>query len=449
MADLQQSGTVSTKQKRIADIARRYPDESLHSLAHHMDLAWMQEAYRRTRKGGAAGVDGQTARDYEQGHEARLADLLGRLKNGDAYTAPPVRRVYIPKADGKKRPLGIPTFEDKVAQRAVVMALEPIYEQEFYDCSYGFRPRRSAHHAVDALREELMEMRGGWVLEADIQGFFDNVDHKQLQRIVGERVSDGVITRLIGKWLKAGVMEEGRVTRPEAGTPQGGVISPLLANIYLHKVLDDWFHTEVLHRLKGHAALIRYADDFVIAFERKADAQRVRKVLEKRFARFGLNLHPDKTKLVRFERPPRRKTPKELGGQRPDTFNLLGFTFYWGKSQRGNWVILRKTAKKQMRRTVQTYEEWARHARHLPHHVQHDELSQKLAGHYQYFGIRGNSRGIWAIYEAAKRVWRKWLTRRCQGRHMTWERFNHWLERFPLPQPRVQMPQHTLQARLF
>jgi RNA-directed DNA polymerase len=400
---------------------------------------WMMEAWRQTRKDGAAGVDGQTASDYRQNLRANLESLLDRAKKGDPYRAPPVRRVYIPKTDGRMRPLGIPTLEDKILQRAVVMLLEPVYEQEFYEGSYGFRPGRSAHDALEALREELMEMGGGWVLEADIKSFFDMVDHTLLQEIVRKRVSDGVITRLIGKWLRAGVMEEGKLHRPEAGTPQGGVISPLLANIYLHEVLDQWFEREVKPRLAGHAALIRYADDFVIVFEQEEDARRVNDVLPRRFERYGLALHPEKTRLIRFERPPRGSNPRREReqGRRPETFDLLGFTHYWAKSLKGNWVILRKTSQKRIRRTLEAFEDWARGARHLPPVEQHRQLSQKLKGHYQYFGLQGNSRSLWAVLEGAKRIWRKWLSRRSQQRAMTWERFARWLKRFPLPQPRI------------
>ncbi|WP_395857393.1 group II intron reverse transcriptase/maturase [Cystobacter fuscus] len=295
------------------------------TLAHHIDLEWLQEAYRRTRKDGAVGVDGQTAKQYAQALEANLQSLLNRAKSGD-YRAPSVRRVHIPKGDGKStRPLGIPTFEDKVLQRAVAMVLEAIYEQDFLPCSYGFRPGRSAHQALQRLWEVLTEMKGGWVLEVDIRKFFDTLDHGQLQQLIQRRVRDGVLLRLIGKWLKAGILEEGNVTYPDEGTPQGGVISPVLANIYLHEVLDVWFEQEVKPRMKGRAELVRYADDFVICFEREADARRVMEVLPKRMERYGLTLHPEKTRLLEF-RPPR---PEDRGHGGPESFDLLGFRHYW------------------------------------------------------------------------------------------------------------------------
>jgi group II intron reverse transcriptase/maturase len=302
MTDTSGPETISARRERIAELARQMPEAQLYSLSRHMDQEWMREAYRLTRKDGAVGIDGQTARDYASDLDARLADLLDRAKAG-TYFAPPVRRVWIPKGDGRERPIGIPTFEDKVLQRAVAMVLESVYEQDFLPVSYGFRPGRSAHEALEDLRNGIMATWGGWVLEADIQGFFDHLDHHVLMDIVRQRVTDGVIGRLIRKWLHAGVMEDGALRRPEAGTPQGGVISPILANIYLHEVLDTWFVGEVLPRLRGQARLVRYADDFVVVFEVEQDARRVMEVLPKRMARYGLTLHPDKTRLVPFLLP--------------------------------------------------------------------------------------------------------------------------------------------------
>jgi group II intron reverse transcriptase/maturase len=288
MGETSSSQTVSTKLERIANLAKQVP-APLTTLAHHIDIEWLREAHRRTRKDGARGVDGQSAEEYERDLEGNLAALLGRVKAG-TYRAPPVRRVYIPKSDGQQRPLGIPTYEDKVLQRAVAMMLEAVYEQEFLDCSYGFRPGRSAHQALGALRDTVMEMKGAWVLEVDVQKYFDTIDHEQLRNVLHRRIGDGAIQRLIGKWLNAGVMEEGEHRRTESGTPQGGVISPMLANIFLHDVLDTWFERDVKPRLGGRAKLVRFADDFVIAFEREEDAHRVKEVLPKRFGKFGLTL---------------------------------------------------------------------------------------------------------------------------------------------------------------
>jgi RNA-directed DNA polymerase len=335
MEETPSSPTVSTKLERIATMAKTMRGVALTTLAHHIDVDWLREAYRRTRKDGARGVDGRSATEYEQRLEENLQSLLERVKSG-TYRAPPVRRVHIPKGDGlQTRPVGIPTFEDKVLQRAVAMVLEAVYEQEFHDFSYGFRPRRSAHDACEALQSATVKMAGGWVLEVDIKKFFDTLDHEHLRTIVGQRVRDGAILRLIGKWLNAGVMEGAQLSYPEAGTPQGGVISPILANIYLHEVLDEWFVREVQPRLKGRSVLVRYADDFVFVFARKEDAERVLAVLPKRFGKYGLTLHPDKTRLVPFRRPDR--DDGNDGGH--GTFDLLGFTHHWGLSRNGKWVV--------------------------------------------------------------------------------------------------------------
>jgi len=294
MAGTQRPEPVSTKQRQIAELARQSPQRGFTSLNHYLDIPWLIEAYHRTRRDGAPGVDGQTGADYGANLWENLQSLLGRAKSG-TYRAPPVRRVHIPKGPGsaETRPLGIPTFEDKVLQRAAVLALEPIYEQDFLDCSYGFRPGRSAHTAVESLWKQVMDLGGCWVLEVDIRKFFDTLDRAHLRQLLRQRVRDGVLLRLIDKWLKAGVLEEGELTHPEVGTPQGGVISPLLANVYLHYVLDAWFEREVKPRLKGRAFLVRYADDFVLGFACEGDARRVLEVLPKRLGKYGLHTHPD------------------------------------------------------------------------------------------------------------------------------------------------------------
>lgn len=303
MAKALNFNTVSTKQRRIATLARQSPQMGFTSLNHHVDLEWLYQAYQQTRKDGAAGVDGQTATDYGLDLEKNLQSLLNRAKSG-TYRAPPVRRVHIPKGTGNDtRPLGIPTFEDKVLQRAVVMLLEPIYEQDFRDCSYGFRPGRSAHQALDALWQQTMRIGGGWILEVDIRKYFDKLDHAHLRSFLQHRVRDGVVLQLIGKWLRAGVLEEGALSYPESGSPQGGVVSPIVANVYLHDVLDTWFATEVQPRMIGRTFLIRYADDFVMGFSHEEDARRVMDVRPKRFGKYGLTLHPAKTRLVPFRRP--------------------------------------------------------------------------------------------------------------------------------------------------
>jgi len=433
MGETPSSPTVLTKLDRIAAMARSLPGVAFTTLAHHIDVSWLREAYRRTRKGGATGIDGQSAEKYEQHLEENLRSLLDRVKAGK-YQAPAVRRVHIPKGDGSEtRPIGIPTFEDKVLQRAVAMLLEAIYEQSFHDFSYGFRPRRSAHDACEALQSATVKMAGGWVLEVDIKKFFDTLDHEHLRSIIGQRVRDGAILRLIGKWLNAGVMEGSTLFHPEAGTPQGGVISPLLANIYLHEVLDEWFVRDVQPRLKGRSMLVRYADDFVFVFARKDDAERVLDVLPKRFGKYGLTLHPDKTRLVPFRRPDRH----DGGDNGPGTFDLLGFTHHWGLSRNGKWVVKKRTAKDRFSRALRRIVEWCREHRHVDVEVQHRVLGQKLRGHYAYYGVTGNSRALSRLWHETTKTWRKWLSRRSQRGFLNWQKMLRLLERFPLPRPRI------------
>ena len=311
-----------TKQQWIAEQAREHPDRVFTSLHHLIDIDWVSEAYRRTRKDGATGIDGVTAADYAKDLEANLESLLSRIKSG-SYRAPPVRRHYIPKADGTKRPLGIPTFEDKVAQRAILMLLEPIYETDFLPCSYGFRRGRSAHDALNELRTGIIEQRQRWVIDADISKYFDSITHSHLRSFLDLRIKDGVARRMIDKWLKAGVLEEDALHRPVAGTPQGGVISPMLSNIFLHQVLDEWFENVAKPRLHGRCQLVRFADDFVIAFEDRHSGKRMFDVLGKRLGRYGLTLHETKTRYVDFRR--RRPYGRHWMAS-ATTFDFLGFT---------------------------------------------------------------------------------------------------------------------------
>lgn len=425
---------ISTRLSRIAELTRKHPEGAHTTLAHHVDIEFMKEAYRRTRKDGAVGVDGQTGAHYASNLEANLGDLLERFKSG-RYRAPPVKRVHIPKGDGRKtRPIGIPTFEDKVLQRAVTMILEAVYEPLFIEGSYGFRPGRGAHDALEAIWKSTMVMGGGWVIEADIVSFFDCLDHGHLREILDKRVRDGVIRRVIGKWLNAGVLEAGQVFHPEAGSPQGGVISPMLANIYLHEVLDTWFEREVKPRLRGRAQLIRFADDFVVILENHGDAKRLMEVLPRRFGKYGLKLHPEKTRVVAFERP----GPGDGGpSSGPGTFDFLGLTHYWGRSRKGNSVVMRKTVKSRLARAIRNLHQWCRANRHLRVPDQQRALTQKLRGHYGYYGITGNIRALNAVYQAVRRIWRYWLDRRGGKRRMTWPRFAAILHRHPLPSPRI------------
>ena len=434
MKGTQSPTDISTKLQRIAELARREPKVTFTALAHLIDIEFLREAYRRTRKDGAAGVDGETAASYARALDENLRSLLDRLKSG-TYRAPPVRRVHIPKGDGSKtRPIGIPTFEDKVLQRAVTMVLEAIYEQDFLDCSYGFRPARSAHDALQVLWDGLMKMRGGWVLELDIEAFFDTMVHEHLRTFLDWRVRDGVLRRTINKWLKAGVLEAGELRYEDAGTPQGGVISPLLANIYLHEVLDTWFESEVKPRLQGHAFLVRYADDAVLAFSSEEDARKVMDVLPNRFGKYGLTLHPEKTRLVQFHRPRNGDTPKDTD---VGSFDLLGFTHFWGRSRNDSWVVKRQTARGRFSRALQRVSQWCRIHLHDKISRQHGHLMRMLRGHYGYFGITGNAYALSRFLYEVTQVWQKWLHRRTGRGAMPWPRFMRVLKRYPLLPPVV------------
>jgi RNA-directed DNA polymerase len=416
----QGSCSVSTKQLRIAELAKKMPEVALTTLSHHIDIDWMKEAYQRTRKDGAAGVDGRTAKDYAANLEENLQALLERAKAG---MVPRTAGEAGPHPQGgwaSTRPIGIPTFEDKVLQRAAAMVLEEVYEQAFRDCSHGFRRGRSAHGALRSFWKQMMDMRGGWAVEVDIRKFFDTLDHRHLQQIVRQRVGDGVLLRLIGIWLNAGVMESGTLSYPDAGTPQGGVISPLLANVYLHEVLDQWFEVVVKPRLHGQAFLVRYADDFVIGFSHEVDARRVMDVLPKWFGKYGLTLHPEKTRLVRFH-PPRRR--QDGGIDEPESFDLLGFTHIWARSRKGAWVIKQRTAEGRFSRSLKAIAAWCRLNRHRPMKEQHVTLCRKLRGHFGYYGITGNSDALARFRFRVDREWQRWLSRRSQKR-LTWERFD-------------------------
>jgi group II intron reverse transcriptase/maturase len=411
---------VLTKQNRIAEIAKKYQEKVLVTLHHHIDLEWMQVAYKKIKPATSPGVDGQTLEMYGENLEHNLQDLRERAISG-RYVAPPVKRVYIPKGNGKEqRPIGIPTVEDRILQRAVLQVLEPVFETDFFDFSYGFRPGKSPHQAVDYLWSQIRPMNINWIIDLDIQKFFDTMDHQHLRTFLRQRVQDGVITRLIGKWLKAGVLEGGSISYNDEGSPQGGVISPLLSNIYLHEVLDKWFTKEIIPLLKGKAVIVRFADDSVLGFEHKEDAERVFKVLPKRFARFGLKLHPEKTKLIYFSIPSKEDVK---GARKRETFNFLGFTFYWGKSRKGNWTVMRKTAKDRLKKSLRRINDWCKLNRHQCLLDQTKTLNSKLRGHFNYYGITGNSYSLQTFRFQVHRIWKKWLSRRS-NHTISWTRFN-------------------------
>lgn len=418
---------------KVAERAKRDPDARFNSLAHLVDEAALGRAYDRIRKDAAVGVDDVTKEEYGWHLEENLRGLHGRLRSM-RYRHQPIRRVYIPKGDGKTRPIGISSLEDKIVQGALREVLEAVYEQDFLECSYGFRPNRGAHDALRAVHQMASREGVEVILEADIQAFFDSIDRKKLLEMLQIRVADPPLLRLISKCLHVGVLDGGEYSTPDEGTAQGSIISPMLGNVYLHCALDLWFERDIKPRLKGHARLIRYADDFVIGFERQDDAARVLKVLHKRMAKYGLTLHPDKTLLTPFKRPHRRQNDRSG----PGTFDFLGFTIYWCRNRRGGWRPGMKTRKARLRRALVTLGDQCRRHRHRPLTEQHAALSRSLRGHYQYFGVNGNSRSLQKMRYRAARVWLKWLRRRSQrGGRLTWKRFNAYLRAHPLPKPRI------------
>ena len=417
---------------KVVERAQREPEGRFHALAHLIDMPALERAYRRQRADAAVGIDGVTKEQYGQALEVNLQDLHAQLK-AKRYRHQPIRRVHIPKAQGKTRPIGISAFEDKVVQDAVREVLEAIYEQDFCGCSYGFRPGRSAHDAVRTLEQMVHQGEVRWIFEADIVSFFDSLDRTELKKMLEVRVADGSLLRLIGTCVHVGVLDGEAVLEPELGTVQGSVLSPLLGNVYLHSVLDRWFATEVKPRLRGKATLIRYCDDFIIGFEREEDARRVRAVLEKRLGRFGLTLHPDKTRLLPFWRP----STTQQSGQGPATFDFLVFTFYWRRTRTGHWRMGCKTRRASLRRAKQAIYDWCRRHRHQPVEAQHAALSRRLRGHFNYFGVNGNFQSLLQLVGATKRAWYKWLCRRSQRKRLTWERFTDFLRQRPLPRPRI------------
>jgi RNA-directed DNA polymerase len=432
MADASTSDDMSPELQKVAERAKQVPEGVFHSLAHLIDVPALARAYRRARNNAAVGVDGVTKAGYGQTLKARLQDLHERMK-AKRYRHQPIRRVHIPKEGNRTRPIGVSTFEDKLVQDAIREVLEAIYEQDFLECSYGFRPNRNAHGAIRALNQAVHQGEVSWIVEADIVSYFDSLDRTELMKMLKLRVADGSLLRLIGKCLHVGVLDGADYSVPDLGTAQGSVLSPLLGNVYLHYVLDLWFEREVRPRLRGKSILVRYADDFVIGFELEEDARRVMAVLGKRMGRFGLTLHPDKTHLLPFRRPPR----EQGGGKGPATFDFLGFTIYWRRTRSGRWEMACKTRRARLRRAIQAVHDWCRRYRHLPLKEQHAALKARVHGHLNYFGVNGNIRSLKLFLVMVERAWHKWLCRRSQRSRLNWKRFAAILERFPLPRPQI------------
>jgi group II intron reverse transcriptase/maturase len=423
--------TMSPERLKVMERAKD-PRFRFLALAHLIDEAALVRAFQRIRKDAAVGVDGVTKEQYGQMLESHVRDLHGRLKTM-RWRHQPIRRVHIPKEKGKSRPIGISTLEDKIVQGALGELLELIYEPLFYEHSYGFRKGRSAHDALRTLNGALYRGEGNWILELDVQSYFDSIDRAKLKEMLQERVVDGSLLRLVGKCLHVGVLDGESYFEPGEGTTQGSVLSPLLGNIYLHHVLDVWFERDIRPRLRGRALLVRYADDAVITFEREDDARRVREVITKRFERYGLTLHPDKTRIVRFERPGRASPT----GKGPGTFDFLGFTHYWCRSRKGSWVPRAQTRSARLRRFLMTVADWCQRHRHQSIPEQHAALKRRIAGHFNYFGVNGNVHRLRHVVDVCARIWHKWLNRRSQRSRLNWHRFADLLRANPLPEARV------------
>jgi len=417
---------------RVAARARQYPAERMQSLAHHLDVDALRRSYDRIKANAAVGLDGVTKQAYGQDLEANLQALHERLRT-KRYRHQPIRRVEIPKDKGKTRPIGISTIDDKIVQGALHEVMEAIYEQDFEDFSFGFRPGRGARDALRSLNRALFPGRMQWVLELDIASFFDSLDRAKLMEMLQDRIADPSLLRLIGKCLHVGVLEGEVFSRPEEGTVQGSRLSPILGNIYLHHVLDRWFVDVVRPRMRGKTALVRYADDAVFCFEDRQDAERVMHVLWQRFARFGLRLHPDKTRLLDFRRPP----GDQRQGKGPGTFDFLGFTLYWRRSRQEEWYLASKTRRERVQKAKRAINDWCRRHRHWSVMDQHAALTRRIQGHINYFGVRGNTFSLGAVVSAARRTWFKWLNRRSQRSRLDWGRFVDLLRDYPLPKPKA------------
>ena len=426
---------MNTKLDRIAELAKEDPQRQFFSIAHLLTPEAMYEAFRDLRRKASAGVDGVTYGEYQQAAKENVLKLHAALRS-KRYRVQPLRRIYIPKEDGRQRPISIPSLEDKIVQKAATTLLNAIYEQDFLPCSYGFRPGHNQHQALDEIGRTICGRPINYVLEADISGYFDAIVREQLIEMIEKRISDTSMLRLIHAWINVGVMDDGKLLVTKTGTGQGQIISPLLANIYLHYVLDEWIANEVRPRLRGEVYEIRFADDFILCFQYQEDAEKVLRVLHKRFEKYGLKLHPEKTRLIEFGRCAARSA-KARGEAKPKTFDFLGLTYICARSRRGRFTIHVRTARKRLRRSLTAVSVWCQEHRHEPVAKQQKALNAKLRGHYQYYGRPTNYQSIWKFYRSVRRIWRKWLNRRTRGKALPWARYAQLLERHPLLPPRI------------
>lgn len=418
---------MQTSLQGIADKAKRQPKNRFLNLYTMLNEENLLDSWRYLKKDAASGIDRVSAREYETHLVENIRSLVERLKS-KSYRAKLVRRQYIPKGEGKYRPLGIPAIEDKLLQKAVSRILESIYEQDFLVYSFGYRPGIGAQTAVGELTYELQFGGYGYVIDADIQGFFDNIDHDWLIKMLSLRIRDNAFLRLIRKWLKAGILDtDGKVIHPQAGTPQGGIVSPVLANIYLHYVLDLWYEKVVKPR-SGNSYLCRYADDFVCLFRYREDAERFYRELPERLGKFGLSISEEKTRIVRFSK---------IDMQAQSRFDFLGFEFRWSKSRSGKPHVKRRTSRKKLRQSIRNFTEWCKQNRNMPLRILIPSLNSKLRGYYNYYGVIDNSKSLWTFSQQLERILFKWLNRRSQRRSYNWDGFKAMLEQYPLERPRI------------
>jgi group II intron reverse transcriptase/maturase len=428
-------GKTWTKLTLISGHARRDREFKFTSLAHLLDVEYLRDCYQSLNRNKAVGIDSVSWQEYGENLDENLAQLVSRLKR-KKYKPLPARRVYIPKNENETRPLGIPALENKILERGITWILESIYEQDFLDCSYGFRPMRNCHQALKHLNDLIMFQPVNHIVEADIKGFFDNVDHDKLMGFIRIRISDTALLKLIGKFLKAGYIDDGQLVRSDKGTPQGSILSPMLANIFLHYVLDEWFETTVKSHARGFSELVRYADDFICVVRYADDAERIEQALKNRFSKYGLDIHPTKSRRIKFGHFERENAEKQ--NRKPNTFDFLGFTHYCDVSRKGKFKLGRKTSCKRFSAKCRAMNNWLRAIRNL---VKTKDwwkiLAAKLRGHYQYYGVSENYPSIMKFYNMTIKMVRKWLNRRSQKRKMSWEKFERYLEHYPLPQPRI------------
>jgi len=419
----------------IAEHAKRDKTMQFISLAHLLNVEFLADSFASLNKNKALGVDDVSWEDYNKDLQGNLEELVQRLKSGK-YKPLPSKRVYIPKGETETRPLGMSAIENKVVERGITWILERIYEADFNESSYGFRPKRSAHQALKKVHDLVTFSPTNHIVEADITGFFDNVSHELLMEFIGIRVKDSSMLRLIKKFLKAGYIDDGILVKTEQGTPQGSILSPLLANIFLHYVLDVWFEEKVKPNVKGCCEIVRYADDFICAVQYEKEAGRIEKGLHNRFNKFGLELHPTKSRNISFGRFERKNSKRE--SRKPNTFVFLGFTHYCATSRKGNFIVGRKTSKNKYKAKSKEMNDWLKRARNMGKaKVWWATLASKLRGHYQYYGVSENYNGIMRFYKLTIKLLRKWMNRRSQKRKMSWEKFANYLEHYPLPKPRV------------